>query len=156
MENIKRIETYKDFLGELTVTYKRTTNTSTKIKSSNDAQSFIRPYFEQCMDDHEEVKIIHLNNNNKVVNVDHHSSGGISACVSDIRMILQKALLIKTTSIIVVHNHPSGKLKASNADKTFTKKLKDACEIIDIPLLDSLIITREYYYSLADNWEMNG
>lgn len=156
MENIKRIATYKDFLGELTVSYKRTTNTTVQIKSAYDAESFIRPYFEECMDDHEEVKIIHLNNHNKVVNVDHHSSGGITACVSDTRLILQKALLIKTTGIIVVHNHPSGQLKASNADKAFTKKLKQACEIIEIKLLDSLILTRESYYSLAENLEMNG
>jgi DNA repair protein RadC len=49
-----------------------------------------------------------------------------------------------------VHNHPSGNLNPSDADKRITKKLRDASGLMDIPTLDSIIITREGYYSFAD------
>ena len=68
-----RIQTYQDFVGELTATYRRTKKPTVKIKYSRDAADFLRPYFDECMDDHEEFKVLHLNRNNLVVNVDHVS-----------------------------------------------------------------------------------
>jgi DNA repair protein RadC len=55
------------------------------------------------------------------------------------------------TGIILIHNHPSGSLIPSNADKGITKKVKEACKMMDISLLDHLIITEEAYYSFTDN-----
>ena len=150
METISRISTFRDYVGELTAIYKRTSRPTAKIESSLDVDKFIRPYFDTCMDNHEEMKVIHLNNANKIVNVDHHSSGGTAGTFCDPKLILQKALLIKTTALIMVHNHPSGKLDPSTADIETSKRMKEACKIIGLRLLDSLIITREGYVSLAD------
>lgn len=155
MKNLKRIATFKNFVGELKATYKRTELPTVTVRSSKDAAEFIRPYFEECMDDHEEVKIIHLSRANTIVNVDHHASGNESGCTVSIKMILQKAILIKTEALIFVHNHPSGSLKASTADIQLTNRLKEACKLLDLSLLDSLILTRETYYSLADNGLIN-
>ena len=147
---MKRIATYRDFLGELTVTYRRTEKPSTKITCSKVAEEFIRPYFDQCMDDHEEVKIIHLNNSNYTVNVHDLSKGGLTGCLIDVRLAVRQALQICCTGVILVHNHPSSSLKPSEPDKQITQKLKKAMEYFDIKLLDHIIITRESYYSMAD------
>jgi len=53
--------------------------------------------------------------------------------------------------MILFHNHPSGNLKPSKNDIDISKKLKEACKLIDISLLDSIILTRESYYSLTEN-----
>lgn len=98
----------------------------------------------------EESKILLLNNSNKVLGVYAISSGGISGTVVDIRLIFAAALKANATAIILIHNHPSGKLIASEADKAITRKVKEAGSILDIILLDHLIITNESYFSFAD------
>lgn len=100
---MKRIATYRDFIGELTVTYKRTNLPTKKIKSSRDAYDFIFPIYEEIIDTREEFKIIHLNNANAIVNVDHHSVGGRTSSVVDIPTLLRSILHINTIGIIIVH-----------------------------------------------------
>ncbi|WP_062055700.1 JAB domain-containing protein [Aquimarina longa] len=145
-----RLATYKDFVGELKVTYKRTTLATQKIKSSRDASNFMKPYFDLCMDDKEEAKILHLNRKNCVVNVTNLTKGSDSNTLIPIKDILRDVLLIKTNSIILFHNHPSGSLEFSNSDISVSKKLKVACELLEISLLDSIILTRESYSSMND------
>lgn len=98
----------------------------------------------------EEFKILLLNNSNKVLGAYEISSGGITGTVVDVRLIFAAALKANATGIIMIHNHPSGKLIASEADKQITAKVKAASKILDIQLLDHLIITPEYYYSFTD------
>ncbi len=148
---ILRIATYKDYVGELKVNYRRTNLATKKIHSSESAVEFIRPCFDEILDNHEEVKVIHLNRNGSIVNIQHVTSGSDSGCMVPIKDILRQAILIKVNSIILFHNHPSGNLKPSIPDIEISKKLREACKLIDIQLLDSIIITRESYYSLADN-----
>ena len=147
---MERIATFKDYVGELKVTYKRTSLPIVKASNSKVCSDFIRPYFDECMDNHEEVKIIHLNRSNGVVNVHELSKGGMHSSIVDIRLILREALQISCVGVVLVHNHPSGNLKASQIDKEITQKLKKACELVDIALLDHIIITREGYLSFAD------
>jgi len=145
-----RISTFRDFVGELTATYKRTALESKKITSAQDATDFMRVYFTDCIDDHEEVKVLHLNRANKVVNVHHVTSGSDTASIVPIKDIIQKAMLIKTNALILFHNHPSGNLKPSSQDIKISKQLKQACQLVDLDFLDSIVITRESYYSLAE------
>jgi len=147
---MKKMTTYKDFLGELTVNYRRTKTPIKKIKSSRDAADFIRPYFDYVMDDHEVAKVIHLNNNNLIVNVHHVSSGTETGTLIPVKTIVRNALQIVTAGIILVHNHPSGQPNFSKADIEITKKLRTACEYFDLKVFDSLVITRETYSSMAD------
>ena len=98
----------------------------------------------------EEVKVILLNRTNKVLGIYSLAKGGITACVVDVRIILSVALKTLATGIIMVHNHPSGNLKPSQDDLNITKKLKEACNILDIALLDHLIITKDDYFRFAD------
>lgn len=147
---MKRIATYRDYVGELTVTYKRTEQLTTKITSSKDAEIYFRPLFEECMDDHEQFKILHMNNNNMVVNVHHVSSGTETGTLVDVKNIVRNALHINVKAVICCHNHPSGGVKFSQADLDVSKKIRTALEYFDIKCLDSLLITRETYKSMAD------
>lgn len=98
----------------------------------------------------EEVKVVYLNKANIVLGVFDLSKGGISGSIVDIRVILGIALKCNSTSVIIAHNHPSGNLKPSDADRTITKNLKEACKLLDISLLDHLIVTKSDYFSFSD------
>ncbi|MCW5909268.1 MAG: DNA repair protein RadC [Chitinophagales bacterium] len=118
------------------------------IKSSRDSFAYIYPEIADLQ--HEQFFVMFLNKSNKVLQHKNISSGGVSGTVADIRIILKSALELLSTSIIAVHNHPSGNLKPSQADKELTQKLKDAARLMDITLLDHLIIGDNAYYSFAD------
>ncbi|KZE76177.1 DNA repair protein [Myroides marinus] len=98
----------------------------------------------------EQFKVLMLSNSNRVLGVLEISSGGITGTVVDLRLIFAALLKAKATACILVHNHPSGKLDPSEADKQITAKIKQASQVLDIALLDHLIITSESYYSFAD------
>ncbi|MEC4054402.1 JAB domain-containing protein [Myroides odoratimimus] len=98
----------------------------------------------------EQFKVLMLSNNNKVLGVLEASSGGITGTIVDLRIIFSALLKANATAFLIVHNHPSGKLAPSDADRQITRKIKEASKILDITLLDHLIITAESYYSFTD------
>ncbi|MDR0230246.1 MAG: JAB domain-containing protein [Flavobacteriaceae bacterium] len=98
----------------------------------------------------EQFKVLMLSNNNKVLGVLEAFSGGITGTIVDLRIIFSALLKANATAFLIVHNHPSGKLAPSDADRQITRKIKEASKILDITLLDHLIITVESYYSFAD------
>ena len=98
----------------------------------------------------EEVKLLLLNRNNQILGVFQLAKGGLTACVVDVRIILSVALKSLATGLILVHNHPSGNLKPSNEDIKITNRLKEACKLLEIMLLDHLIISKDNYFSFAD------
>jgi len=103
---------------------------------------------------HEAFTIMYLNNANKVIQIEIVSEGGITATVVDIKVILKKALLHLASKIILAHNHPSGNLTPSAADKSITQKIKTAAQTLEIDVLDHLIIGRNEYYSFADEGDL--
>ena len=78
------------------------------------------------------------------------SKGGITGTLVDVRLTMKKALELGAVAIILAHNHPSGTLKPSIADKNLTQKLKIASESLDIKVLDHIIVTEMSYFSFAD------
>lgn len=123
-----------------------------KISSSNDAyQVFKRVFNADTFDWCEEVIMLCMNNSNKVVGFYKVSSGGMTGTVIDVRMIFTTALQCLATGIIIAHNHPSGTLQPSEADKAITKKIREAGKFLDINILDHLIITDESYFSFLDD-----
>ena len=119
-----------------------------KISSSNSVFELMQPIIGEL--EHEEFWIIFLNNSNKVIQKKQLSKGGITGTLVDVRLVLKSALEIGATGLILAHNHPSGTLKPSEADKQITNKLKTASESLDIKVLDHLIITEKAYFSFAD------
>ena len=82
------------------------------------------------------------------------SKGGITGTLVDVRLVLKNALEVGAVGLILAHNHPSGTLKPSDADKQITNKLKVAAESLDIKVLDHLIITENAYFSFADESQL--
>jgi len=123
-----------------------------KITSATDVFNEISPFVADL--NHEEFWVFYLNRANIVLRKEKISSGGITGTVIDNKIILKKALLNLASSIILVHNHPSGNLNPSIQDKKVTRKMKLACELLEINLLDHLIIAGNSYYSFADELEL--
>ncbi len=119
-----------------------------KITSSASVFELMQPIIGELY--HEEFWIIYLNNSNKVIEQLQLSKGGITGTLVDVRITLRKALEVGATSIILAHNHPSGTLRPSEADKQLTQKLKTAAQSLDIKVLDHLIVTEKSYFSFAD------
>jgi DNA repair protein RadC len=119
-----------------------------KITSSSSVFELMQPIIGELP--HEEFWIVYLNNSNKVLQKIQLSKGGITGTLVDVRLVLKTALQIGAIGLILTHNHPSGTLVPSQADKNITQKLKIASESIDIKVLDHLIITEKAYFSFAD------
>ncbi len=119
-----------------------------KINSSKAVFNIMQPIIGEL--NHEEFWVIYLNNSNKVLYKEQLSKGGLTGTLVDVRLVYKKALDLYATAIILCHNHPSGKLAPSVADKSITQKLKLAGETLDIKILDHLIVTENAYFSFAD------
>jgi DNA repair protein RadC len=118
------------------------------ITSSKDVFTLMQPVLGDL--EHEEFWVLFLDNSNSVIAKRQISKGGLTATVVDVRLLYKSALELVSVAIIVCHNHPSGKLQPSAADKRITQKIKVAGTTLDIKLLDHLIITEKAYFSFAD------
>lgn len=119
-----------------------------QVSSSKDVYEYIGPMITDLS--HEEFWAIYLNRANKIIERYKLSQGGISGTVTDIRLILKKALELLATSLIICHNHPSGNINPSEQDKQITEKLKTASAQMDIKLLDHIIVADKKYFSFCD------
>lgn len=120
----------------------------TKITSSKIVFEIMQPIIGELP--HEEFWVLFLNNSNKVILKSQLSKGGISGTIVDVRLVFKVALENGATGLILCHNHPSGGLIPSDADKQITRKIKQAGDSLDVKVLDHLIITETKYYSFAD------
>lgn len=118
------------------------------ITSSRDAYHLIATLLADLP--HEEFWLLLLNRANRLIGRERVSIGGVAGTVVDAKLVFQKAIYQLASSIILVHNHPSGNLRPSQADIDLTKKLKSAGKVLDIEVLDHLIISEAGYTSLAD------
>jgi len=118
------------------------------LQSSAEAARFLQEQIGHL--DHEVFCVLYLNRALRMIRLEQVSQGGITGTVADPRIIFRKALSLRAVSMIVGHNHPSGALYPSQADRELTQKIQKAAEFFDITLHDHLIVTREGYYSFAD------
>lgn len=145
----------KDKVNEIQISYREkigTLNSMAMNNSEDVAKLLYKNWDENTIGLHETFKILLLNNSNKVKGMFPLSIGGITGTMVDLRILF--AIVLKTLSvgIILTHNHPSGKLLPSEADKRLTNKIIKAGELFDIKVLDHLIIIPDGgYYSFADN-----
>lgn len=139
-------------VAELLVSYSPNIISEQKISNSRETYSLITNHWNlDTMEMYEEVKIILFNRANKALGVYDLSKGGISSSIIDVKIILSIVLKTLASGIIIVHNHPSGNLTPSKFDLDVTQKLKSACDLMDVALLDHLIISKENYFSFADD-----
>ena len=139
-------------VAEIEISYKPNKAHKPLIKSSDDAYYHLLKFFpEDTISLHETFVVGYLNRANRLIGVYELSKGGITGTVADPRLVLSVALKVAATGIILAHNHPSGNMQASDADKEITHKIKNACEYLDIKVLDHLIIVPEgKYFSLNE------
>lgn len=119
-----------------------------KITSSKLVFDIMQPIIGELP--HEEFWVLYLNNSNKVIHKAQISKGGITGTVVDTRIVFKTAFENHATSIILCHNHPSGKLEPSEPDKQITKKIKAAGDAVDVKVLDHIIVTEKSYFSFQD------
>ena len=125
-----------------------------KITSSKAAYEIVWEMIDHDFLDIQETMIaLYLNRSNFFLGYKVISNGGLSGTVCDPRHVFSFGLSCMASSVILVHNHPSGNLTPSNADIDLTRKCKNAAQYLDMSVLDHLIICSEEgkYYSLADN-----
>ena len=122
-------------------------NTKT-ITGSRDAFDFFQPLLGDL--NHEEFWVMVLDRGNKIKDTFRASQGGVTGTVTDVKIIIKAALEKLANSIILCHNHPSGNLQASDADRKITKKISEAAKYMDIQVLDHIIIGQNSYLSFAD------
>ena len=137
---------------ELTVGYKRRAEKRRKIHNSSDIASFAREFLypDGSMQYSELFFVLFLDRSHQVFAYKLLSSGGMYGTVVDPRLLFQTAILSHSSEIVLCHNHPSGSLEPSEADKVLTKKLAEAGKLLEIPVLDHIIISTEGHYSFCD------
>ena len=139
-------------VAEVNISYSSHQNASNRprISSSKDAEVIFRTCWSDRLELLEECYLMLLNRANKVLGIMHVSKGGVSGTVVDVKIILAAALKSTASGIIIAHNHPSGDLQPSQADRDLTLKIRSACVLLDIAFLDHLILAKEGYYSFVD------
>ncbi len=120
----------------------------TQINSANDIYKVLSPRLSHAK--YEELWCIFLNRRNAIIGKKQIGSGGVTGVVADPKKIFVQALELLATSIILCHNHPSGNLTISGADKSLTNKVKEAGKLLDIQLLDHVIIGENKFVSFAE------
>jgi DNA repair protein RadC len=138
-------------LSEIHVSYKPGLVSSKTISTSKEAFEILATLFPKdtiCLQ--EQFVVLYLNRANRLLGSYQLSIGGITGTIADVRLILSVALKTLATGLILAHNHPSGNLKPSEADKQITNKIRQAAKLLDIELIDHIIISSEGYYSFMD------
>lgn len=139
-------------VAEISINYKSHPRQSErpKILSSQDSYIILLENWSEQIELREEFKVILLNRANRVLGIVPISTGGVSSCIVDAKLVFGAALKACASAMVLAHNHPSGNLNPSGADLRLTKKLRSAGDLLDITVLDHLIITPLSYYSFAD------
>jgi DNA repair protein RadC len=123
-----------------------------KISSSQDITDILKKFITPAkMQTQEYALAMFLNNNNNVLAVYQFGMGGFTSTIMDKRLLMAAALKLGATGIILAHNHPSGSLQPSKADFDITKQVINIANLHSINFIDHVILTKDGYYSFADN-----
>lgn len=148
-ENLSRI-------AEVELIYRNPTSYTQrpKIQSPQDAEAILR----KLWDDNkiellEQAKLVLLDRNMACLGVSDIATGGIAGCVIDPIIVFSTALKAKASAIILAHNHPSGNLAPSKADRLLTEKIIEGGKILGIEMHDHLIMTKDGYSCYSNTWD---
>lgn len=142
-------------LNELSLSYKRAIELNDPqfkmLNSSAKVSNLLREIWEtNQLDVRESFYLLCFSSGLDLVGYQKISEGGLDAVIVDIRLLFSIALLSRATSIVVAHNHPSGTLKPSEADKILTQRIVQAGELLSVNVNDHIILTNTSYYSFRD------
>lgn len=119
-----------------------------KINQSSDAARILHDYMTDL--DHEEMWGIFLTSDNGLITQEMLTKGTLRATPIDTRTVIKRSLMNNASGVIIVHNHPSGNPLPSATDIRETKKVREACDLMDISLLDHIVMAGDSFYSFAD------
>lgn len=127
-----------------------------KITGSQTAHAILRENWSTGkIEMQEEFKALLINKGNQVLGIVPLSVGGIAGTVVDLKLLFATACKGLASALIIAHNHPSGQLRPSDADRKLTNAIADAGKLLDILLLDHIILAPDGdFYSFADNGEI--
>ena len=123
------------------------------IRNSTDAGNYLLPYF---LDEPDEIVMMLCLDNKRAVICCREMGRGVVNCVdANIRRMVETALKVKTTTVIVAHNHPNGVALPSREDDNFTRTLYRSLGLLGITLEDHIIVANDEFVSLADSGIMH-
>ena len=140
----------KSYINQYTLKKLKKEITATPISSSKNIQTLAKKLYSDDLEIFESMFLVCLDRANTPTAFIKISQGGVSETSCDVKLLAKYAIDTLSSSIILVHNHPSGNLKPSQSDINLTKKVKNALDLFDIKVLDHLILTVNGYYSFAD------
>lgn len=123
-----------------------------RIQSASDGDRLVRQFIEDL--DREAMVVVALNAKSEPTCLQVVSTGSLSASIVHPREVFKVAILSNAYSILLAHNHPSGDITPSQEDISITKRLKNAADIMGVPMLDHIIIGSGNYYSLKENGDL--
>jgi len=148
-KNTRSRAIYQDTLiREVRINYQPTSEPAFKVGSPEDVASFVRKVL--CDNSREQVIALFLNGAHQVAGFSIVSIGTANATSAHPHEIFQRAIGAGAVSLIMAHNHPSENTEPSPEDRYFTRKLKEAGELLCIPLLDHVIVTNTAHYSFKE------
>lgn len=118
------------------------------VRSKDDVAELFAPLSELP---HEEFWVLYLTSGGRVIDRARVSQGGVSGTVVDYKLIVKRAVELLASSLILVHNHPSGIAQPSRDDIAVTERASSAAALFDIRVVDHIIVSSGGSYSLAEN-----
>jgi len=113
-------------------------------------QQVFEMFRDLMLETREQFLALHLNGKNKILSLDRVSVGSLNQSVVHPREVFKSACMVSAAAVILIHNHPSGDPNPSGEDVAITKRLKEAGELIGIPVLDHIIIGDGTYVSFVE------
>lgn len=138
---------------EIEITFNKEALFFGDIKASVDVYSFLKNRILKGIEVQEHFIAIFLSQANKIIGYYHHSTGTINATMVDVELLTAVAVKTLAKAVIISHNHPSGNLTPSEADRSLTRNVVKALKFFDITLLDHIIVTKNGYYSFIEKAE---
>lgn len=131
-------------------------NSQHTVNCSNteSAVNYARAFYSDDLVIYESAFIILLNRMHNTIGWAKIGQGGIAGTAVDVKLVCKYAIDALASGVIFVHNHPSGNTKPSIQDEQITQRIKNALNILDVRLLDSIIVTENSHYSFMDEGKL--
>ena len=126
----------------------RMTQETDFFTSPEDTKNYLR--LKLGSNEREVFAVLYLSNRNQLISYEELFHGTIDGATVHVREIMKLGLSLNAAAIICAHNHPSGVCEPSHADEMITKRIKEACALMDIRVLDHLIVSGTDAVSLAE------
>ncbi len=141
---------YQDvFIREVRVSYLQTAEQQFRMRSPQDVAGFVRKILSDNSREH--IVALYFDGSNTVASFSTISIGTATSATVHPREIFQRAISCGAVSLVICHNHPSGNTTPSPEDQRVTRRLKEAGDLLGIPLLDHVIVTDSSFYSFKDH-----